>query len=556
MKTPRVLSLALWAILASGVIGLAIPTQAQTIPVPPAEYKPVDGEFDALGRAVVELFQSQSASNFVAKVVIRGTDYQSLITTNLAKSAVATLQKFTNGDNTRLVLPSVQVALKTVESLHLNADGSKLSFHVVPPKHVSAMYMGNPSASGNLSIPHLAELAIDLESGSQSNLTLTLRNVQKFPTGWRVGESISWTTLPTNAFDSKTLADLSLQNKVVSRKPITSDDDPSLLELSQTVIHFLRTLNTNDLRTNTFLDANTAFEMMTQLGKQLGQPLPSRKELDEHCASMLDDQIKASGKIVSTMKNSGIDLKAADIKIKSAGVQSCRSQGNLGTSLLRGERFELALSVSSDAHSSNGVSVAGEYVVGINQLLKFNGKWLIENDFRLAKLPTGVLDAKTVADMEFEEYVAKNHSIPAGIAAPEIEFTSLADGKTLKLSEFKGKIVILDFWGTTCGPCQEPMADSQTLLKDNPAWKDKVAIIPLSIDDTIDVVKKHVNQRGWTNTFNVWAGPGDCNSAPAKAYRVTGIPRTFIIDAHGKIIASFHPMHDVIVRTVENELKK
>jgi len=552
MKTLRVLSRALWAILASGVIGLAIPTQAQTIPVPPAEYKPVDGEFDALGQAVVELFQSQSASNFVAKVVIKGTDYQSLITTNLAESAVATLQKFTNGDNTRQVLPSVQVALKTVESLHLNADGSKLTFHVVPPKHVSAMYMGNPSASGNLSIPHLAELAIDLESGSQSNLTLTLRNVQKFPTGWRVGESISWTTLPTNAFDSKTLADLSLQNKVVSRKPITSDDDPSLLELSQTVIHFLRTLDTNDLKTNIFMDAGVTLDIM----KQLGKPLPPQKEIDEHFASMLDEQMKTSGKIISTMKNSGIDLKTADIKIKSVGVQHCQSQGDMGMRLLLGEHFELTLSVNSDAHSSNGVSVAGVYVVEINPIIKYNGKWMIENDFRLAKLPTGILDAKTVAEMEFEEYVAKNHSIPAGIAAPEIEFTSMADGKALKLSDFKGKIVILDFWATWCGPCQEPMADLQTLFKDHSNWKDKVAIIPLSIDDTIDVVKKHVKQHDWTNTFNVWAGPGGWSAAPAKTYRVSAIPRTFIIDAHGKIAASFHPEHEMIVRVVEDELKK
>ena len=68
-----------------------------------------------------------------------------------------------------------------------------------------------------------------------------------------------------------------------------------------------------------------------------------------------------------------------------------------------------------------------------------------------------------------------------------------------------------------------------------------MAIVPLSIDDTIDIVRKHVDQRGWTNTFNVWANDGGWTSKPAKTFRVSGVPTTYIIDADGKIVQAGHP---------------
>jgi hypothetical protein len=63
----------------------------------------------------------------------------------------------------------------------------------------------------------------------------------------------------------------------------------------------------------------------------------------------------------------------------------------------------------------------------------------------------------------------------------------------------------------------------------------------LSIDDILKEVRDHVDKRGWTNTFNVWAGDGGWQSKPATAFRVHGVPTTYIIDGQGQIIKAGHP---------------
>ena len=60
-------------------------------------------------------------------------------------------------------------------------------------------------------------------------------------------------------------------------------------------------------------------------------------------------------------------------------------------------------------------------------------------------------------------------------------------------------------------------------------------------EKTCKVEGIHAQRRGWTNTFNVWAGPGGWQAAPAKVFRVTGVPTCYIIDPDGKIAWAGHP---------------
>lgn len=98
------------------------------------------------------------------------------------------------------------------------------------------------------------------------------------------------------------------------------------------------------------------------------------------------------------------------------------------------------------------------------------------------------------------------------------------------------------------------MAKLQTLRQDHAGWRGQVAIVPLSIDDTIAIVQQHVDKRGWTNTFNVWAGAGGWDSKPATTFHVRGVPTTYIIDSSGKVVTAGHPAAMNIAEEVDTLL--
>ena len=94
-----------------------------------------------------------------------------------------------------------------------------------------------------------------------------------------------------------------------------------------------------------------------------------------------------------------------------------------------------------------------------------------------------------------------------GMKAPDIEMLRLSSGQLERLSDHAGEIIVLEFWGTWCGPCEPKVADLQTYLGKNPGWKGKVVLIAASIDDVPDRATKRLKAKGWENTHNVWVGP-------------------------------------------------
>lgn len=118
-----------------------------------------------------------------------------------------------------------------------------------------------------------------------------------------------------------------------------------------------------------------------------------------------------------------------------------------------------------------------------------------------------------------------------GTKAPDIEMVGLANGTAERLSDFAGKIVVLEFWATWCGPCQPKMADLQTYSAKYPDWKDKVVLIAASIDDNQEAPTKHLKAKGWEQTHNVWV-----KTDAIRAYHVNAIPTAYVIDQQGKIV--------------------
>ena len=118
-------------------------------------------------------------------------------------------------------------------------------------------------------------------------------------------------------------------------------------------------------------------------------------------------------------------------------------------------------------------------------------------------------------------------AVKVGDAAPDFNLTSL-DGRKVTLASLEGKVVLLDFWATWCGPCKAAMP---TIQKLHEAYKDKgVVILGVNTwEKNADAAKDYMAKKKFT--YGCLMNGDDL----AKAYGVTGIPTLVIIGKDGKV---------------------
>jgi thiol-disulfide isomerase/thioredoxin len=118
-------------------------------------------------------------------------------------------------------------------------------------------------------------------------------------------------------------------------------------------------------------------------------------------------------------------------------------------------------------------------------------------------------------------------AVKVGAAAPDFNLTNL-DGNTVTLASLKGKVVLLDFWATWCGPCKAAMP---TIQKLHEAYKDRgVVILGVNTwEKNADAAKDYMARKKFT--YGCLLNGDDL----AKAYGVTGIPTLVIIGKDGRV---------------------
>ena len=130
--------------------------------------------------------------------------------------------------------------------------------------------------------------------------------------------------------------------------------------------------------------------------------------------------------------------------------------------------------------------------------------------------------------------------IEAGNTAPD--FTGhTTDGGEINLSDYRGQVVLLEFWGAWCRPCQDSMPHLDDLVT---AYADQglVAII-VSTDSVEQDAIDFLASRGFTQFISVWE-PGGKNGNPIDLlYNVTIYPTTFLVDRQGVIRWIGHPLN-------------
>ena len=124
---------------------------------------------------------------------------------------------------------------------------------------------------------------------------------------------------------------------------------------------------------------------------------------------------------------------------------------------------------------------------------------------------------------------AKYEPLAVGKVAPDFALTDLNE-KPIRLSDYRGKVVFLNFWATWCAPCREEMPSMEVLFKN--FEKDGLVILAVSIDRVTTTKDIPPFVKGMNLTFPVLI---DSWGKTDKPYKRMGVPETFIIDQDGVI---------------------
>ncbi len=113
--------------------------------------------------------------------------------------------------------------------------------------------------------------------------------------------------------------------------------------------------------------------------------------------------------------------------------------------------------------------------------------------------------------------------------APSFELPSLKGGK-VKLADYQGKVVFINFWATWCGTCKVEMPSMEKLYQ---RFKEHgFEMLTISVDKDQSLIEPFMNKYGLT--FPVLLDPE--SKVAKRSYKTTGVPETFVVDRNGLIV--------------------
>ena len=125
--------------------------------------------------------------------------------------------------------------------------------------------------------------------------------------------------------------------------------------------------------------------------------------------------------------------------------------------------------------------------------------------------------------------------MPNGLSVPDFTVYD-RDGNPVRLSDYAGKPIILNFWSSKCGPCRREMPLFQEAFD---KYQDQIQFVMVNVTDgswdTLASAQKYLTEGGYT-----FPALFDTDEEASMAYRVRSLPSTFLVDKNGNLVG-YHP---------------
>jgi thiol-disulfide isomerase/thioredoxin len=135
------------------------------------------------------------------------------------------------------------------------------------------------------------------------------------------------------------------------------------------------------------------------------------------------------------------------------------------------------------------------------------------------------------AALELEGVEASTYASFIGKPVADLRLSSLDGESQQRLTDYRGKVIVLDFWASWCETCYLPVAKLQTIAAKHPEWADQVELITVAVDAERSVAAATIRKQKWNKTLNLAVELDDL-----KAIGVSVVPVAVIISKDGMVV--------------------